>query len=69
MNYTQKFASDPDYIIYAHFVIQHLNLNNSINIAMKKVRADGLTVGRISQNFKEVVSGLIANQMMMRKTS
>ena len=61
LNYTQKFASDSDYIFYAQSVTQHLNLNSSINIAMKKVRADGLTAGRVSRNFKETVSGLIAN--------
>ena len=61
LNYTQKFASDPDNIFYAQAVTQHLNLNNCINIAMKKVKADGITGGRISQNFKETISGLIAN--------
>ena len=61
LNYTQKFASDPDYIFYAQSVTQHLNLNSCINIAMKKVKADGMTAGRVSQNFKETISGLIAN--------
>ena len=56
LNYTQKFASNPDYIFYAQSVTQHLNLNNSINIATLT-----LTAGRVSQNFKETVSGLIAN--------
>ena len=54
-------ASDPDYIFYAQSVTQHLNLNSCINIAMKKVKADGMTAGRVSQNFKETISGLIAN--------
>ena len=61
LNYTQKFASDPDYIFYAQSVTQHINLNSCINIAIKKIKADGLTAGRVSQNFKETVSGLIAN--------
>ena len=36
LNYTQKFSSDSDYIIFAHSVIQKLNLNNQINIDYEK---------------------------------
>ena len=50
LNYSQKFASDSDYIFFAQSVLQHLNLNNSINIAMKKVKMDGLTAGTLSKN-------------------
>ena len=53
LNYSQKFASDPDYIFYAQSVTQHINLNNSINIAMKKIRTEALTAGQLSCNFKE----------------
>lgn len=34
LNYTQKFASDSDYIFFAHSVLQQQNLNSHINIAM-----------------------------------
>ena len=36
LNYTQRFASDSDYIFFANSVLQQLNLNNQINVAMKK---------------------------------
>ena len=45
LNYMQKFASDSDYIFYALSVMQQLNLNSQINIAMKKVCANQLTRG------------------------
>ena len=61
LNYTQKFSSDSDYIFYAQSLMQHLNLNNSINTALKKIQTEGLTAGRLSQNFKETISNLIAN--------
>ena len=61
LNCTQKFASDPDYIFYAQSVTQHINLNSCINIAMKKIRTEHLTAGQLSQNFKETVNSLIAN--------
>ena len=61
LNYTQKFSSDSDYIFYAQSLLQHLNLNNSISTALKKIQTEGLTAGHLSQNFKETISNLVAN--------
>ena len=61
LNYKQKFASDSDYIFFAQAVTQHLNLNSRINIAMQKIKAEGLTAGMLSQNFKERVQSFVAN--------
>ena len=61
LNYKQKFASDSDYIFFAHSVTQHLNLNSRINIAMQKIKADGLTAGMLLSGFKERVQSLIAH--------
>ena len=41
LNYTWKFPSDPNYIFDVQSVTQHLNLNSSINIAMKKLQLMG----------------------------
>ena len=62
LNYTQKFASDPDYIFYAHSLLQQLNLQSRINIAMKKVGGNQLNAGMLSQNFKEKVKEFISNE-------
>ena len=37
LNYSQKFASDTDYIFFANYVVQQINLRSKINIAMKKI--------------------------------
>ena len=60
LNYSQKFASDSDYIFFAQSVLQHLNLNNQINIALQKVKADGINAGMLSSNFQERVKDFIA---------
>ena len=52
----QKFASDSDYIFYALSVMQQLNLNSQISIAMKKVCANQLTAGMLSNNFTDTVN-------------
>ena len=36
LNYTQKFASDSDYISYANVVFQNISLTNQIDVAMRK---------------------------------
>ena len=59
LNYTQKFASDSDYIFYAHSVWLKLNLYNQINIAMRKTSGHGVTAGMLSENFKEKVKHFI----------
>ena len=60
LNYQQTFASDADYIFFAPFVTQQLNLNSRINIAMKKVSTNQLTAGMLSANFKDTVKSFIA---------
>ena len=47
-------------IIYAHSVLQELQINSQINIAMRKVACNTLTAGMLSKNFKENVKKFIA---------
>ena len=61
LNYKQKFSSDSDYIFFSHSVMQQLNLNSKVNIAMKKVKTGQLTAGMLSRNFKESVKSFVAN--------
>ena len=61
LNYTQKFSSDSDNLFFAHKIMQSVNLNNQINIAMRKVASNNLTAGMLCSNFKEKVKGFIAS--------
>ena len=60
LNYTQRFASDTDYIFFAHSVLQKMQLSSQINIALKKVKGYNLTAGMFSGNFSEKVNAFIA---------
>ena len=53
LNYKQRFASESDYIFFAHAVYQQPNMTSHINIVMRKVCSNSLTAGMLSQNFKE----------------
>ena len=61
LNYTQKRSSHSDYIFFAQLVIQKLNRNSQINIAMRKANSNQLTTGMLSSNFNEKVKEFIAS--------
>ena len=60
LHYTQKFASDNDYIFFAYTVLQKVQLSSQINIAMKKVLSHDSTARILSKNFKKTVQEFIA---------
>ena len=62
LNYTQRFASDTDYIFYANFVSQQTNLQNQIHVAMRKVSGRNISAGMLSENFKERVKNFVVNE-------
>ena len=59
-NYTQMFASDPDYIFYALSVMQQETLNSQISVALRRVCGSCMTAGMLSNNFSETVQTLVA---------
>ena len=61
LNFTQMFASDPDYVFFALSVTQQMKLQSQINIALKKVCTCRITSGMLSHNFSDTVKSFIAN--------
>ena len=66
LNYSQKFASDSDYIFFSHQVLQQLKLKSNINIAMKKVTCNKMTAGMLQHNFQESVKNYISSDNAYR---
>ena len=60
LNYSQHFASDPDYIFFADLVMQKIQLNDQISTSMRKVTSNSLNAGMLSSNFKATVQQFIA---------
>ena len=58
--YQQTFSSDADYICFAQFLSQQLNLKSRINITMRQVSTNHLTAGILSANFKDMIKSFIA---------
>ena len=46
---------------FAQFVLQKINLNSRINIAMKKFSSSNVTAGILSNNFKNTIETLITS--------
>ena len=60
LHYTEKFASDNDYIFFAHTILQKVQRSSQINVVMKKVLSNDSTTGMLSKNFKQRVQEFIA---------
>ena len=60
LNSFQKFASDSDYIFFAHVVMQKSNLNDQISLTMRKVASDNQNAGMLSKSFNATVHQFIA---------
>ena len=59
LNFSQTFASNGDYIFFEQSVLQQKNLNDQINIAMKKVTGQ-LTAGMFA-NYDESATRFVPN--------
>ena len=59
LNFSQTFASNSDYIFFEQSVLQQKNLNDQINIAMKKVTGQ-LTAGMFA-HYDESVKRFVSN--------
>ena len=60
LNYSQAFAADSDYIFFAHSVMQKIQLNNQINVAMRKIASKNLSDGMLNKSIKSSVKQFIA---------
>ena len=67
LSYSQKFASDTDYIFFARNILQSLGLKEQINIATRKVSGVSLNAGVLNNScFNETVKQWISNDQAFR---
>ena len=59
LNYTHRFSSNADYIFYAQSVLQQIQFQNQISIAMRKV--SGNLNASMFRHYKESVDNLVGN--------
>ena len=47
LHHSGRFASNPEYLFFAQFIIEQKKVSDSINIALKKVHAQSVTASHI----------------------
>ena len=58
LHYSGRFATNPEYLFFAQFIIEQKKISDSINIALKKVSGQHLTASTIrsdKQNFQNLI--------------
>ena len=54
LHYSGRFATNPEYLFFAHFVIEQKKVSDSINIALKKVQAQPVTAAEIKSDLNKL---------------
>ena len=60
LHFSQVFAADIGHNFFAYSAMQKIQLNNQINITMKKLGSNNLTADMLSKNFKATAKQFIA---------
>ena len=59
LNYTGRFATNPEYLFFSQYVTEQKKVQDSISIALKKVHGHSLTAGEVrsmdSSSFQNLI--------------
>ena len=58
LHYSGRFAMNPEYLFFAQFVMEQKKVSDSINIALKKIHGQSITVSQIKSDANHL-KGLI----------
>ena len=59
LNYTGKFAANPEYLFFAQYITEQKKVQDSINIALKKVSGHRLTASQVRNMSNDTMNHLI----------
>ena len=62
LHYSGKFATNPEYLFFAQFIIEQKKVSDSINIALKKVHGQSVTASQLRNNPQNLVNLICQNQ-------
>lgn len=62
LHHSGRFATNPEYLFFAQFVIEQKKISDSINIALKKVRGQLLTACKIRSNIQNLQNLICQDQ-------
>ena len=59
LHYSGRFATNPEYLFFAQFIIEQKKVSDSINIALKKVHGQSFTASQVRSN-TQILQNLIS---------
>ena len=62
MHYSGKFATNPEYLFFAQFIMEQKKISNSINIALKKIHGQSVTASQVKSNSQAFQNLLLQDQ-------
>ena len=62
LHYSGKFATNPEYLFFAQFIMEQKKVSDSINIALKKVRGQSVTASQVKSNTEAFQNLLFQDQ-------
>ena len=62
LHYSGRFATNPEYLFFAQFIIEQKKVSNSINIALKKVHGQSVTASQLKANPQSLVNLICQDQ-------
>ena len=62
LHYSGRFATNPEYLFFAQFVLEQKKVADSINIALKKIQGQPITVSQIKSDVNKFKSLICQDQ-------
>ncbi|CAB3992912.1 Hypothetical predicted protein [Paramuricea clavata] len=62
LHYSGKFATNPEYLFFAQFIMEQKNIHDSINIALKKIHGQLVTASQLKSNSQAFQNLLFQDQ-------
>ena len=62
LHYSGKFATNPEYLFFAQFIMEQKKISDSINIALKKVHGQSVTASQVKSNTQDFQNLLMQDQ-------
>ena len=62
LHHSGKFATNPEYLFFAQFIMEQKKISDSINIALKKVHGQSVTASQVKSNSQAFQNLLLQDQ-------
>ena len=67
LHYSGRFATNPEYLFFAQFMIEQKRVSDSINIALKKVHGQSVTASQLRANPQRLVNLICQAYLFLRQ--